>query len=143
MRLSRLAAPVLASLLLLTAAACSDDDTPAACSAAQDFADSLRSLTDVNVVSEGTDALQSGIDDVQASWADLKDAASDQFGDDVDELDAAVSDAGDTVSSLPESGSLSEAATSIGDALSGISTSWDTLKGDIQGEFSDCDLSGG
>ena len=110
----RYAAPLAALGLALGAVACSSDDAGAStCDEAQAFAESLRSLVGVDVVSSGTDGLNEALDEVESSWDGLEAAAKDQFGTEVEALDSALGDAVSTIEALPESGSLSEAGESI------------------------------
>lgn len=140
---SRTAALLVVAALSVGAVACSSDETTAStCDDAKAFATSLRGLLDVDLVSTGTDGLTAAVDDVETSWAKLDASASEQFGDQVDALDSAVSEAVDTIEGLPQSDSISDAASSVQSSIDAVSTAWTSLQTAISSELEGCDLSG-
>lgn len=123
-----LLAGLLGGVLLLTA--CGDDESAQDryCNAGEDLQDSVAALTDVDLIAEGTDGLDSALDAITDDLDTLKDAATDTAADDVDAVEAAVSDFGDALSSL--GGELSSenvdgvvtAVESMASAVNGLAT---------------------
>ena len=116
-------------------AACSDDgDEPSAqeqyCEAGESLRSSVGSLADLDVVAEGTNGVESAVDQVADDVSELRDSASDAAADDVDALESAVSDLRDALSSLGDE-LTRENATAVIDAISSVSSAatavYDTL----------------
>ena len=135
----RLSAVIVTSMLLL--GACSDSEA-STCGAAQDLADAVRDLGEVDLGTEGRDEVERALDDVGAAWDELADAAGDQFGDEIDSLETSVDDAGQAVAEAPEADDLRDAGSSISDALGDVGDAWGSLSSSVQAELGDCDLSG-
>ena len=138
----RFAAVLLA--LTLVAVACSDDSdeaAPSTCTALQDLSGSVQSLLSLDVISEGTSGLESALDDVEKNLDQLKSDAGDQFGSEVDDLETAVNDGLDTLTSLGDSESISDGADSVSTAFDNVNSAWDALQTTAESELSDCDLS--
>ncbi|KHL17837.1 UNVERIFIED_CONTAM: hypothetical protein LK11_09620 [Mumia flava] len=121
---------MLAGLVLLAAVslgACgSEDDEPtsqdAYCDAAADLRSSVDALTNLDLVGEGTNGLESAVDAVGEDVSTLKDTAGDAASDEVDalsdsidDLKSAIGDAGDQLSS--------ESVSAVSDAVSSVATS--------------------
>jgi hypothetical protein len=108
-------------------AACSSDggtESSAATSSAADpcaSADALRgsltALGDVQVVEDGTEALQEAWTTVQDDWAALRDDAGDRYADQVDGVEAAADDVRSALDSAQDDASaqtLADVAASVG-----------------------------
>ncbi len=138
----RLAVALLA--ITLVAAACGDDNEeaePSTCSALQGLSSSVQSLLSLDVISEGTSGLESALDDVEKSFEQVKADSGDQFGSEANDLQTAIDDGLDTLTSLPDSDSIGDAAGSVSEAFDNVQTAWDALLTKAQGELTDCDLS--
>ncbi len=138
MRLRLVALPLMV-ILALAAAGCSNDNdgggtspaTSSGCDEVNALKDSLTSLTRVDPVRDGTDALESAAADVNA---DL-DAALSAVGADlepaVDQVKTAFGDLESALNGVSSAGSLGAAATEVGNALSELGTALDGLRSDI------------
>lgn len=127
----------LASLLLV---GCSDDDEPSACGELQDVADDVRGLMSTDVIAEGTDEVREDVDDLNAEWDEVRSAAGDQFGDEIDALESALSDVGATLEDLG-GGSLDEVEDELGTEIDAIRAAYDDLATAVSDELGECDLS--
>lgn len=128
------AATVMVTALLL--AGCGDDDASPQeryCDAGESLRDSVGALTDLDVVSGGTDALDSALGEVRDDLGELQDAASDTTEDDVDAFGDAVDEFGESLSTLGDDVSRDNAA-AVGDALSSVASAAQ----DVFGTLSDC-----
>jgi hypothetical protein len=97
-----------------TAAATSSD--AAVCASADDLRGSLAALGDVQVVQQGTDALDQAWTTVQDDWARFADDARAQHADEVDGVQAdvgAVQAAVDTARADPNAGTLGTLASEV------------------------------
>jgi hypothetical protein len=126
-----------ASLLLV---GCSDDDEPSACGELQDVADDVRGLTSTDLIAEGTDEVRDDVDDLTSEWDEVRDAAGDQFGDELDALESALSDVGSTLDDLGE-GSLDEIEDELDTEIDAVRAAYDELTTAVSDELGDCDLS--
>ncbi|MGK5113951.1 MULTISPECIES: hypothetical protein [unclassified Geodermatophilus] len=91
--------------------------TPSVCDSADDLRTSLAQLRDVQVVQEGTGALEEAWATVQDAWDQFADAARTEYSDDVDRVQASadgVQDALDEAQDTPSAATLSTAATATG-----------------------------
>jgi hypothetical protein len=127
-------AVLLAVMLLLAAGACSDDDDTAAdpgYDACADWArlrDSVAALGDVDVVAEGTNALEVALDDVIDAVDQLRDSAGETIGDEVDALGSAVDDLRTEIADLPSNeGEAGAGLSAVGDAAEEVTTAADDL----------------
>ena len=87
------------------------------CESAGDLRTSLASLGDVQVVQEGTGALEVAWTTVQDDWVRFADAARAEYSDQVDSVQAeadAVGQAVDAAQATPSAGTLGTAATAVG-----------------------------
>jgi hypothetical protein len=102
--------------------ACSSDDgsepsVPDVCAAADAFRGSLTELRDVQVVQEGTDALDSAWTSVEDAWTGLAEDARAEYGDQVDGVQASADDvrtALDDAQDQRSAQTLGNAATAVG-----------------------------
>jgi len=89
----------------------------AVCDSADDLRTSLAALGDVDVVSQGTDALQQAFATVRTDLSDLGDQARGQFSGEVTAAEAAADDvqeALDAALAAPSAQTLGAAATAVG-----------------------------
>lgn len=123
-RRRRLPAAVVAVMLgVVLVAGCGDDESAQEryCNAGESLRTSLSALTSLDLVAEGTNGLESAIDQVKDDLDDLQDAASDAAADDVDAFDDAV-DALDSAFSDLGGDLTAENATAVGTAIQNVST---------------------
>lgn len=100
-----------------TAASSSTSSTPDVCASAAALRSSLAALGDVQVIQEGTDAVQKEWTTVQHDWQQLAAAAGDQYADQVDKVEADAGAVQSAVESTQEEATpqtLAVVATSIG-----------------------------
>ncbi|WP_457003110.1 hypothetical protein [Geodermatophilus sp. SYSU D00814] len=129
---SRCATAVVAVVVGAGLASCSSDaesgtaagTTPApdVCGSADALRTSLAALGDVQVVQQGTGALEEAWATVQDDWARFADAARAEYRDEVDGVQAdadAVGDAVDAAQGSPSADTLGAAATAVGTFLQG------------------------
>jgi hypothetical protein len=112
--------------------ACGDDDADV-CAAGDDVRESVQTILDMNVIEEGTNALEEAFDEFQADVEALGDEAAEEFDDEI----AAVRTAADSVSSaitetegdpLPDRADvIGEAVTALGDATTALLSAVDTV----------------
>jgi hypothetical protein len=106
---------VLALSTSLAVTACSDDSASSAlCDSADELQSDLSALTDVDVRSDGVDALGSALQDVEDAATSLADEAGDELQPEVDGLQTALSDLGSAISGASSDG-LQPVTTAIGD----------------------------
>jgi uncharacterized phage infection (PIP) family protein YhgE len=122
-----------AFVALAVVAACGDDDdeatpTPNVCDQADAVRESVQAVGDIDVLSEGTDALSAAVDEVRTDLQALAGGVSDALAPDVDALTSAVDDARDVLSDITDDSSLNEKIDSVQEALTGIATAWSDLE---------------
>ncbi len=133
-----------AALLALGLAACSSDSDPAdavapvasasasasgafvSCAAADAAQASLRSLTETEIVKEGTDAVRANFATFQTDVATLITSARADFAPETEAVQAAVDGLRTAIDGLTQSPSLSQAA-AVAAAIKPVRTSLDTL----------------
>ena len=100
-----------------TASSSSTSSTPDVCASADALRSSLAALGDVQVVQQGTDAVQKAWTTVQHDWSQLAAAAGDRYSDQVDKVEADAGAVQSAVESTQEEATpqtLAAVATSIG-----------------------------
>ena len=110
--------------LLLLATACSSE--PGYCEQKDAVASSFDTLVGTNVLSEGTDTLRERYDAFTADLEDLAGSARDEFGDEVDAVEAAADEMGTALGSLGDTG-LADAATTIAPLVQNLQSSFSSL----------------
>lgn len=118
------------ALLALVAVACGDDDDDdvSVCDQQEKVQQSVTDLANINVLSDGTDALQEGVDNVKTELETLRDVVREDTQDEVDALTQAVTDAGETFANLGEAGGINDKIDEIQVALTTIVTSATALR---------------
>jgi len=129
--------------IAIFAIACGDDDndstatpTPSVCDAEEALDQAVTNLTDLDVVSEGTNALNAAVADVKTELGDLKTAVGSDVADEVDALDTAVSDAEETLSGIDNDATLNEKIDAVQSAFTGVATAGADLKDALSQECS-------
>jgi hypothetical protein len=121
-------AAALAGLIVLGACGDDDDDQAASsttneealCDAVDTAEDDIRALGDIDVVAEGTDAVEASLTTIREDLAELRELAPDTAPDEAEAFDNALSSLGDAISAL---GDESLTAASAQDVLAaGTST---------------------
>ena len=135
-RLRLVALPLM--VFALAAAGCSDDGdggSPTAetsgCDEVNELEDSLTSLTEVDLVGGGTDALQSAVSDVSTDLDAAVSAVGAELEPAVDEVRTAFGDLESALEGISSADGLGAAATEIGDALAGLGTALTGLTSEI------------
>ncbi len=133
----------LIAAIAIFAIACGDDDndssatpTPSVCDAEEALDQAVTNLADLDVVSEGTNALNAAVADVKTELGDLKTAVGSDVADEVDALDTAVSDAEETLSGIDNDATLNEKIDAVQSAFTGVATAAADLKDALSQECS-------
>ena len=117
----------------LTACGSDENAQDAYCDAGDAVRSSLASLTDLDLVAEGTDGLNSAVDEVRDDLNELSDTATDAAADEVSALDDSVAALEDAISDLSGGVSTDDAA-ALGTAIQSIGTAAQ----DVYETLSDC-----
>lgn len=126
--------------LALVLAGCGDDDDSAdTCEAAQGVVSAVSAVADLDLSADVGEQLSERLDTTRQSLDDLSDAASDQFGDEVDAVRDAVSAVGDA---LGGDASIGERVEAVQTAVGELTAAVDALGTAVTAELSDCDLGG-
>jgi len=106
-------------------AACGDSDDRSAqekyCESGASLEASINSLISIDLVSEGTDGLESAVDAIEDDLKDLRNNAEDAAADEVEALEQAVDDLGSALSDLGGDISI-ENATGVATAVESVSS---------------------
>ena len=127
----------LAATLLLVATACSGNDSTtsstaaSACDEVSALQDSLTALTQVDPVSDGTDALRSAATDVKSDLEAAASAVTDDLKPAVDQVRASLGDLEKALEGIGSGDGLGAAATDVGNSLSELGTSLTALSSEI------------
>ena len=115
---------------LLFAAACSSGS--ALCSSIDDLSSNLQALRDVSVLDDGVDALTEQVDALKASFADVKQEASDTFSDDVGNVETSLTAVDAVVQQLKGGTPVTDLAGDATTAISGLVSSVQALVQAVQ-----------
>jgi hypothetical protein len=119
------------ALLLLALAACGDDDDgeqTSVCDQAANVQQSVVDLSNINPVSDGSDALRAGVDDVKSEVEGLRDAVEEEIRDEVDAFITSLTQAEETFANLGDAGSINAAIDEIQVAVTGVVASAGALR---------------
>lgn len=130
---------LLALALLATAAlaACDDegdgggagaDDRPEVCTRYDDFRDSLGDVTSLDTLRGGRDGIDDALDDARTDLDELREAAGQDFEQEIDALQDAFADARTSIADLGGSGSFVDRLSDVTDALRGVVSAADDLR---------------
>ena len=116
----------LAGAVALSAAACSDDDDDKSaqeryCEAGASLESSVNALSNVDVIAEGANGVDTAVDGVKDDVNELRDSATDAAADEVDALNDALSDLGDALGAAGDD-LTSDNATDVVDAIGAVQT---------------------
>ena len=128
-RTSWLLAPVLALSLVASACGGGGDDSADACAAAKNFTDAVTALGQVNVTTDGVDALKTAAQNVADAAGELQTAAKDQFGSQASAVKAAYSQLADALATAP---SVTIAAQDLTQGIANIKAQQAALMEEIQ-----------
>ena len=134
----------MAALLALATVGCNDDGdadegdggtaaSPAAsgCDEVNALEDSLTALTQVDPVSDGTDALQSAVTEVRTDLDAAASAVASELQPAVDDVSTAFGDLETALEGVTSEDGLGAAATEVGNALSELGTALTGLSSEI------------
>lgn len=139
---TRIAGGVAAVAMVASLAACGDTDEQAStCDALKDLSAQVTGLANVDLVGEGTSALNEQINAIETSWNSAKDAADNQFASQFAALQSSLTALGSTVESFVngEQG-LSESMSALSAEVTAVSDAWSELATTAEAELGDCDL---
>ena len=126
---------VLLAATTLLAVSCGDDDgdsnTASVCESRDELRTSVTALGDVDILSDGTNGLEAAADDVRSALDGLGQSAEDEFGDEVDAVQAALGDLGDALRSFGDQ-PRSEAVSAVSDAATQLRDTATTLGDELQ-----------
>jgi hypothetical protein len=113
-----------------------DDGSPTVdvCEQKDAVASAVADLADIDVLAEGTDALNASVENVKTELSDLKEAVSEDVQDEVDDMETAVEDAEETLSGITDDSTLSEQIDAVQSALTGIATASAALATALENE---------
>jgi len=129
----------IALLVAVALASCSDDgggdegDTTEAsgCEEVDALEDSLTSLTQIEPVDDGMDALESAVAEVRTDLEAAASAVSSDLQPSVDEVQSSFDELETTLEGISSEGGLGAAATEVGNALTQIGTALEDLSAEI------------
>jgi hypothetical protein len=135
--------------LLAVLTACDDDNddgdsdtggeataTPSVCDQKEVVEASVQDLGDLDVVAEGTDALNQQVATVKSDVADLRDTVSEDVEPEVEALETAISDAEETMSEITDDSTLNERIDAVQTSITGIVTAAGDLGDSLSNECS-------
>jgi hypothetical protein len=113
--------------VLLALGACGDDDGDQAadstttagdalCAAIDDVEQDIAALGDLDVLAEGTDAVEASLTTIREDLAEIRDLAPDTAPEEAEAFDDALASLGDAISALGESSLTAEAAQDVVEA---------------------------
>jgi hypothetical protein len=119
----KLALSALLIAVLALAMACGDDDDSdevSVCDQKVEVEDSVRALTDPNLITSGTDEINAAVENVRTDLSGLREVVSADIEPEVEAMQTAVDDARDTLSEIDDESSLNEQIDAIQEAVTGI-----------------------
>ena len=140
MRVRILALPLMAIVLALAATGCSSSnpgeggnpvDSSSGCDEVNALKDSLTSLTQVDLTSGGTDALESAASEVKTDLDAAVSAVGAELQPAVDEVKTSFGDLETALQGVSSAGGLGAAATEVGSALAELGTALTGLTSEI------------
>jgi len=134
---------LMASLLVL-ATACGDDDdadrtgdeASAVCDATDELDSSVNALGGLDVSAEGTDAVDTAVDDVRNDIEAVRDAAQGEVDDEVEDVETAFDELEAAVATFGDQESTGAAVAGVSNAVADLATAVGALFGALP---QDCD----
>lgn len=123
-----LKAPALVLLILLlagAAVACSDDSDDvspeeAYCNAGESLQSSVEALLDLDVIAEGTNGVETAVDNVKSDFDEFKGAAENVTEDEAQALEGAIGDLESAFDSISDDGLSADNASAVIDAVTAM-----------------------
>jgi hypothetical protein len=122
---------------LLFLGSCSADVSPL-CQDAQSLKDSLQGLTQVDLRTDGVDALRSAVDEVHASIGALGTEAKTTFGAQVSSIQTQLTALGGAIDDVQGGAAVTSVAPAVATSLSALKTALTDLQSTAQAQ--DCNL---
>ena len=139
---TRIVGGVAAVVMVASLAACGGTDEQAStCDALKDLSAEVTGLANVDLVGEGTSALNEQVDAIETSWNTAKDAADNQFASQFAALQSSLTALGSTVESFVSGDQgISDSVTALSADVTAVSDAWSELATTAETELGDCDL---
>lgn len=139
---TRIVGGVAAVVMVASLAACGGTDEQAStCDALQNLSAEVTGLANVDLVGEGTSALNEQVDAIETSWNTAKDAADNQFASQFAALQSSLTALGSTVESFVSGDQgISDSVTALSADVTAVSDAWSELATTAEAELGDCDL---
>ncbi len=117
------------ALLVGLAAGCGDDTDPitAFCDAGDSLRADIDGLSEVDVVSGGTDALSEQLDAISGDIDSLRDSGEDVAAQEIEALDTSVDQLGTAIDSLGDDGAVSDVADGVNAVIASAQAVFDEL----------------
>ncbi len=128
-----------AALIVLFGLTAGCSEPSATCDAARQLSDSVDELFSEETFDGGREAVESSARSVGSDLEELRDAAGEQFGDQIDVLGQEFDELRSSVLDL-EPGELRDGLGAVGEEADDTSAAWNRLVADIVDEVEDCDL---
>ena len=132
-RFKRFGCLSIALLIAVTVAGCSDngEGDEGACEEVNALKDSLTTLTQIEPVDDGMDALESATAEVKTDLEAAASAVASDLQPSVDEVQTAFDELETTLEGISSEGGLGAAATEVGNALTELGTASEDLSAEI------------
>lgn len=139
---TRIVGGVAAVVMVASLAACGGTDEQAStCDALQNLSAEVTGLANVDLVGEGTSALNEQVDAIETSWNTAKDAADNQFTSQFAALQSSLTALGSTVESFVSGDQgISDSVSALSADVTAVSDAWSELATTAEAELGDCDL---
>ena len=139
---TRIVGGVAAVVMVASLAACGGTEEQAStCDALKDLSAEVTGLANVDLVGEGTSALNEQVDAIETSWNTAKDAADNQFASQFAALQSSLTALGSTVESFVSGDQgISDSVSALSADVTAVSDAWSELATTAETELGDCDL---
>ena len=123
----RLAAISIMLVLVLTACSSKSDAEAALCDNINSLTDSIQTLKEVNVITDGTDALKASVADIKDKLQAVADSAKDVFQPDVDAATSAVESIQASIDNVQSGTPVTDEALNISTGLAELKQAGEAL----------------
>ena len=123
----RLAAISIMLVLVLTACSSKSDAEAALCDNINSLTDSIQTLKEVNVITDGTDALKASVTDIKDKLQAVADSAKDVFQPDVDAATSAVESIQASIDNVQSGAPIADEALNISTGLAELKQAGEAL----------------